>query len=186
MDFLIGTAETERDVRRIFEFGSFYLDTSECRLYRDGETVPLTPKFFDILIVLVERNGRLVEKERLMQIVWPDTYVEEGNYSFLLMGVQVRWRFAVFFCRVGDRKKAGEICARPTSSIKVYSRESTPSLMSQDIDLVITQTFARYALTSSSRSDGMSLAVRFNALSLPKFLLETRVSNPSPRMRAAE
>lgn len=71
--------ENERDIRRIFEFGSFRLDTSECRLYRDGETVPLSPKVFNILVVLVERNGRLVEKERLMEIVWPDTYVEEGN-----------------------------------------------------------------------------------------------------------
>jgi DNA-binding winged helix-turn-helix (wHTH) protein/TolB-like protein/Tfp pilus assembly protein PilF len=70
---------TERDFQRIFEFGSFRLDTSECRLYRDGKIVPLTPKIFDILVVLVERNGQLVEKERLMQIIWPDTYVEEGN-----------------------------------------------------------------------------------------------------------
>jgi DNA-binding winged helix-turn-helix (wHTH) protein/TolB-like protein/Tfp pilus assembly protein PilF len=72
-------AETDRDIRRIFEFGSFCLDVSERRLYRDGEIVPLTPKVFDILVALIERHGRLVEKERLMQIVWPDTYVEEGN-----------------------------------------------------------------------------------------------------------
>src|SRR5262245_16660594 len=72
-------SESERDFQRTYEFGSFRLETSECRLSRDGEMVPLTPKVYNILIVLLEHNGRLVEKERLMQIIWPDTYVEEGN-----------------------------------------------------------------------------------------------------------
>jgi DNA-binding winged helix-turn-helix (wHTH) protein/TolB-like protein/Tfp pilus assembly protein PilF len=50
-------------------------------LLRDGEVVPLTPKQFDLLLVLVEKRGRVVEKERLMEEVWPGTAVEEGNLT---------------------------------------------------------------------------------------------------------
>jgi DNA-binding winged helix-turn-helix (wHTH) protein/TolB-like protein/tetratricopeptide (TPR) repeat protein len=48
---------------------------------RDGEIVSLTPKAFELLTVLVQRSGQLVEKEELMREVWPETFVEEGNLS---------------------------------------------------------------------------------------------------------
>src|SRR5215831_4589709 len=57
------------------------MDGVERILLRDGGIVPLTPKEFDILLVLVENRGRVVEKERLMQEIWPDTAVEEGNLT---------------------------------------------------------------------------------------------------------
>ena len=41
----------------------------------------LTPKAFDTLLVLVENQGHLLEKEDLMQRLWPDAYVEETNLS---------------------------------------------------------------------------------------------------------
>jgi DNA-binding winged helix-turn-helix (wHTH) protein len=65
----------------IYEFGSFRLDAQERLLQRDGATIALTPKAFDLLLALVERHGRLVEKEELFQTVWPDTIVEESNLS---------------------------------------------------------------------------------------------------------
>src|SRR5215831_19014907 len=46
------------------------------------KVVPLTPKVFDTLLVLVERAGRVVEKTELMNLLWPDTFVEEGNLTF--------------------------------------------------------------------------------------------------------
>jgi hypothetical protein len=46
--------------------------------------VPLPPKAFDLLLALVERHGRLLDKEGLMRIVWPDTYVEEANLSYTI------------------------------------------------------------------------------------------------------
>ena len=64
-----------------YEFGPFRLDARERFLQRDGESVSLTPKAFDLLLALVERHGRLVEKEELFQAVWPDTIVEESNLS---------------------------------------------------------------------------------------------------------
>ena len=65
----------------IFEFGPFSLDAAEHTLRRDGRKVPLRPKVFDILLVLVERRGRLVGKDELMQLVWAEQYVEEGNLN---------------------------------------------------------------------------------------------------------
>src|ERR1700687_5602590 len=67
--------------RTVYEFGPFRLDQSERVLRRGGKDVPLTPKVFDTLIVLVESAGRLVTKESLLVEVWPDTFVEEANLS---------------------------------------------------------------------------------------------------------
>ena len=65
----------------VYEFGPFRLDTSEGLLLRDGTPVPLMPKSFDMLRVLVENRGRLLQKDELMRLVWPDSFVEEGNLS---------------------------------------------------------------------------------------------------------
>ena len=67
--------------KRIFEFGPFSLDEAEHTLRRDGRPVPLRPKVFDILLVLVERRGHLVSKDELIQSIWPDQFVEEGNLN---------------------------------------------------------------------------------------------------------
>ena len=66
---------------RFYEFGPFRVDSVSRLLLRDGEVVPLTPKEFDILLVLVENRGDVVEKGRLMREIWPDTAVEEGNLT---------------------------------------------------------------------------------------------------------
>lgn len=64
-----------------YEFGRFRLKPAERVLLREGETVPLTPKVFDILVTLVEHGGQVVAKDDLMKRVWPDTFVEEGNLT---------------------------------------------------------------------------------------------------------
>jgi len=66
--------------RASYEFGPFRLDPSERVLLRHGERVTLTPKVFDTLLALVQSRGKLLEKEALMRLVWPDmAFVEEGN-----------------------------------------------------------------------------------------------------------
>jgi DNA-binding winged helix-turn-helix (wHTH) protein/Tol biopolymer transport system component len=67
--------------KHIYEFGPFRLDEAEHLLLRDGESVPLTPKAFDLLLALVERHGHLLEKDELLKKVWPDTFVEEANLA---------------------------------------------------------------------------------------------------------
>ena len=58
-------------------FGSFRLVPAERQLLRDGQVVPLPPKTFDTLLLLVENQGRLVEKEAFLKRVWRDSFVEE-------------------------------------------------------------------------------------------------------------
>src|SRR5215472_2965656 len=64
-----------------YEFGAFRLEPAERLLLRDGTPVPVPPKAFTILVVLVERCGRVVGKEDLMQVGWPETFVEENNLT---------------------------------------------------------------------------------------------------------
>src|SRR5215470_954723 len=74
-------AAMNQQPRHIYEFGPYRLDAAERLLWRDGEVVPLQPKTFDVLLALVERHGRLLEKDELMRAVWPDTVVEEVNLA---------------------------------------------------------------------------------------------------------
>jgi TolB-like protein/Flp pilus assembly protein TadD len=66
---------------KAYEFGPFRVDARERRLLRDGEVVPLRPKVFDILLVLVQNGGHILSKDEVMKLVWPDTAVEEGNIA---------------------------------------------------------------------------------------------------------
>ncbi len=66
---------------QFYEFGSFRLVPDERLLLRDGRLVPLSPKSFDVLEVLVRNSGHLLEKDELIKAVWPDAFVEEGNLT---------------------------------------------------------------------------------------------------------
>ena len=68
--------------KQFYEFANFRLIPSEKLLLRDGQPVPLTPKVFDTLKVLTENAGHLLEKDELMEKIWQDRYVEEGNLAF--------------------------------------------------------------------------------------------------------
>lgn len=61
----------------VHTFGPFQYDTEQRALTREGRPVHLIPKAIDILHVLLERRGRIVEKNELMNLVWPGTTVEE-------------------------------------------------------------------------------------------------------------
>src|SRR5215471_7041792 len=66
----------------LYEFGDFRLDTAKRVLRRlDGTTVPLTPRVFETLLYMVEHHDTVLDKERLMEAVWPDSIVEENNLS---------------------------------------------------------------------------------------------------------
>jgi TolB-like protein/DNA-binding winged helix-turn-helix (wHTH) protein/Flp pilus assembly protein TadD len=66
----------------VYRFGNFRIDVAKRRLLRaDGEHVPLTPRVFETLLYLVEHSGGVVEREQLMDAVWPDAVVEENNIT---------------------------------------------------------------------------------------------------------
>jgi DNA-binding winged helix-turn-helix (wHTH) protein/Tfp pilus assembly protein PilF len=64
--------------REIFRFGDFALDPGERRLSSGTGAVRLSPKAFDLLVVLVQHPGRLLTKDELLTRVWPESFVEEG------------------------------------------------------------------------------------------------------------
>lgn len=65
----------------LYHFGQFVLDPGRRRLSRADSAVALTPKAFDVLLFLAQNPNRLVTKEELLQAVWGDTIVEEGNLT---------------------------------------------------------------------------------------------------------
>jgi DNA-binding winged helix-turn-helix (wHTH) protein/TolB-like protein/Tfp pilus assembly protein PilF len=65
----------------LYEFGRFRVRSDERVLMRGNELVSLTPKAFDVLLALLEHDGRIVNKDDLMKKVWPHTFVEEGNLT---------------------------------------------------------------------------------------------------------
>src|ERR1700751_6056843 len=67
--------------QRYFDFGLFRVDAGRRLLLRRGEPVPLTPKAFEILLILIQNWNRVIEKDELMKLVWPDTAVEENNLT---------------------------------------------------------------------------------------------------------
>jgi len=68
-------------INHIYEFGEFRMETAERLLLGKEGPIPLTPKAFDTLLILVQQSGHLIEKDDLMQQVWPDTTVEEANLA---------------------------------------------------------------------------------------------------------
>lgn len=64
-----------------FRFGNFSLNPTERRLLCCGEIVPLTPKVFNTLVLLVKSAGHLVEKETFLKELWPDAFVEEASLA---------------------------------------------------------------------------------------------------------
>src|SRR5262245_4953155 len=66
---------------RIYQVGPCRVDTLKYVLMRDGEIAPLNLKAFEILLALIENRGQVLEKNELLQRVWPDTVVEENNLA---------------------------------------------------------------------------------------------------------
>ncbi len=66
-------------VKQLLEFGPYRLDLEQRLLLRDQQPISLSPKAFDLLLVLVQHRGQVVLKDDLMKLIWPDTFVEESN-----------------------------------------------------------------------------------------------------------
>lgn len=71
----------KRAEKQVYEFDGFRVDPVRRRLLKAGELVSLTPKAFSILLALLENRGLVMEKEELIQRVWPDTFVTEANLT---------------------------------------------------------------------------------------------------------
>lgn len=75
--------------KQLYGFGEFTLSVDEKTLCRGDENISLTPKMYELLLVLVENQNRVLEKEFLLQTVWPDSFVEEGNITFNIRQLRI-------------------------------------------------------------------------------------------------
>jgi len=71
-------SQRNQSTTELYEFGAFRMDVAERVLTKGQQAIPLTPKAFDTLVVLLRNRGHVVEKDALLKEVWADTFVEEG------------------------------------------------------------------------------------------------------------
>jgi DNA-binding winged helix-turn-helix (wHTH) protein/TolB-like protein/Tfp pilus assembly protein PilF len=76
------------EAKRIYQFGPFCMDGHKRLLLRNGQAVSLPSKAFDVLLLLVQHNGEVLEKDELMNRVWPDQIVEEANLTVNMSAVR--------------------------------------------------------------------------------------------------
>ncbi len=82
-----------------YKFGDFLLNPSNKQLLRDGKPVALPPKVFDTLLLLVEGQAHLVEKDDLLKRVWPDSFVEEVALAHCISHLRKALRDGTHECR---------------------------------------------------------------------------------------
>lgn len=142
-----------------YEFGEYTLLLSERLLLRRGERVALKPKVFDTLLALVQNPGRLLSKEELIGLIWPDSFVEEGNlpqniftlrrtlgespqdHRFIVTVPGSGYRFVARVREVGEGEDAGADARPPVRSLAVLPlRNLLPDGGSDYLGLVIADT----------------------------------------------
>ena len=69
-------------LKHFYKFDPFVLDVEERVLLRNGRPVAVTPKVFDMLLLLVQNHGCVVSKQKILDTLWPDVFVEESNITF--------------------------------------------------------------------------------------------------------
>lgn len=72
----------------IYEFGTFRLEATERRLLRDGLPIQLSARVFDLLLLLVQNEGHLIEKEEIMREIWPNSFVEDNNLTVAMSALR--------------------------------------------------------------------------------------------------
>lgn len=127
-------------IKHFYEFGPFRLDTSERLLLRGDRVVPLTPKVFDVLLVLVQNSGHILEKDEVLKAVWPDTIVEEANLARNISTLRkalgesadehqyietIPWRGYRFVANVKELRDPGVEAPIPFVEAKVQERPRT-------------------------------------------------------------
>lgn len=139
-----------------FEFGAFRLEPTKRLLWRNGQSVPLMPKAFEVLLVLVGRHGQTVTKQELLDAVWHDTVVEENNlnvnisalrklfgekphdHHFIVTVPGVGYRFVADVREVCDEAFGAGTTAQPTALVvKEVGAEAARSRSAYAEDAVV-------------------------------------------------
>jgi len=127
----------------LYAFGEFRVDVQNRVLCRGEDPIALTPKAFELLLLLIQHSGEVLSKDELMQTMWPDSFVEESNLTqtvFMLrkaLGETSRQRYVLTVQGRGYRF-APEVKSIPangdswdTSSTSVIHRDDSPTVNGQ-------------------------------------------------------
>jgi len=132
------------ETTQTFEFGEFRVDVTRRVLEREGRAIPLSGKAFDILIVLLEHRGEVVDKDSLISLVWPDTVVEENNITVAVSAlrkalgetpasrkwiVTIQGRGYSFIGQIRPRTAVVEIATPKLPSARHFSTPSTAAYL---------------------------------------------------------
>jgi TolB-like protein/DNA-binding winged helix-turn-helix (wHTH) protein len=163
----------ERQPHSFYEFGPFVMDEGRRRLLRGGETVSLTKKEFETLLVLVRGSGRVVEKDELMSAVWRNTHVEEGNLAVHVSKLRGKlgrredgapyietetghgYRFTA---RVHEVEDFDLVVRKRTLSHSVIEEELIPDEPQKDESAITVQPVIVKNVSLASRRPGVSMA----------------------------
>ena len=181
--------------KKVFEFGPFRLDCAERVLLREGRPVPLTLKAFDVLMLLVEKNGHLVEKDELMNYVWAGSFVEEGNLKVTVSMLrkalednQSENRFIETVPRRGYRFVAS-VRELSTEASEIVVRERTTATITVEGGEDIAPPAAREAFMAKERirrrrwQVGIALAAVFGLVIVGLYIWRNRAA-PSPEVKS--
>src|SRR5215831_7348801 len=163
-----------QQVRHLYEFGPFRLDATERLLLRDEQHIPLTPKAFETLLVLVEHGGHVIDKDELMKKVWPNTFVEEvnlaKNVSSLrkILGAEQSEHYIETIPKRGYRFVAGVR--------EVWAEEPAPIVVERDI--------SSSHITSDTEETGEARSNGKSAFESAEFANAQSAVTDSPRKRS--
>lgn len=152
----------------MYRFGEFALDPGRRTLFRADSPIALTPKAFDVLFFLLQNPNRLVRKEELLQAVWGDTFVEDGNLTQYIshvrkaLGDNEDSRLIVTIARKGYQF-AGEVVV--SQSGPVFQNEQKVHVAEQ-ADVAPTSEFPRMETVPSIWKSGRTIAIAALSLSL--------------------
>jgi DNA-binding winged helix-turn-helix (wHTH) protein/tetratricopeptide (TPR) repeat protein len=129
------------DPKHFYEFGPFRVDPDKRLLLRDDRPVPLQPKAFEMLLVLVQNSGSVVLKDDLMKALWPDSFVEESNLTQ-----------HIFVLRKSLGETAGENRYIATVPGRGYQFAQTVRLVPQQQDIIVRNHSVTHVVIDAERS----------------------------------
>ena len=125
--------------RSVYEFSDVLIERENFRVVKNGHTVPLSPRAFDVLVFLVERRGRVVEKQEFFEALWKDTFVSDNALTKVIKTIRaaigddadaplyietVPKRGYRFIAHVSEDNRAGTVLDERTSSEDLTSSVS--------------------------------------------------------------
>src|SRR5580765_3219070 len=129
-------------LRHFYEFGPFRLEPDEHLLRNGDQPLALAPKYFDLLVFLVQNSGRLLTKDQIMQTVWSGSFVEEANLTVAISAIRKK----------GYRFTAGvrEVEEAPATSLPKLDASVSSSSDQSTVRVVPPATSAIETLTAES------------------------------------